>query len=316
MRRHLRLLGVLLTLGLFVAACGDDDDTTEEATGGGEETATEQETGGDDAAAGTGETVQIGMIPWAEDIAVTHLWTHILEEEGYTVETTQLDAAPTFQGLAAGDLDLFLDAWLPATHSDYWAEFGDQLEDLGTWYDQGTLNIAVPSYVDIESIPDLAGNAEMFDGQIIGIEPGAGLTRVTQEEALPGYNLADEYELVTGSTPAMLAELEGALNNEEPIVVTLWHPHWAYAAYDIKDLEDPEGLMGDAEELHAVARSGFSEDFPQLAEWFGNFELTDEQLASLEDLMFNEYEDGQEAEAVDEWLQDPEHADLVDSWTA
>lgn len=306
MQRNLRLLGALLALMLFAAACGDDDDET---TTAGDESTDEQS---DDAEA-AGGTVQIGMIPWDEDIAVTHLWTHILEEEGYTVETTQLDAAPTFQGLAAGDLDVFLDAWLPSTHEDYWEEYGDELEDLGTWYDQGTLNIAVPSYVDMETIGDLAGQADMFDGQIIGIEPGAGLTRVTRDEAMPGYGL-DGFELVEGSTPAMLAELERALDDEEPIVVTLWHPHWAYAAYDIKDLEDPDGLMGGAEELHAVARSGFSDDFPEVAEWMGNFELTDEQLASLEDLMFNTYESGQEAEAVAEWLEDQDNADAVQSW--
>lgn len=313
MQRNLRMLGALLALVLFVAACGDDGDQTtatdEQST---DEPATEDQQSGDEEAP-AGGTIEIGMIPWDEDIAVTYLWSQILEDEGYTVETTQLDAGPTFAGLAAGDLDVFLDAWLPATHEDYWAEYGDDLEDLGTWYDQGTLNIAVPSYVDLETIGDLAGNADMFGGQIVGIEPGAGLTRVTREQAMPGYGLED-YTLVEGSTPAMLAELERALDNEEPIVVTLWHPHWAYAAYDIKDLEDPEGLMGDAEELHAVARSGFSEDYPQVAEWFGNFELTDDQLASLEDLMFNTYESGQEAEAVDEWLEDPANAEAVESW--
>jgi glycine betaine/proline transport system substrate-binding protein len=313
MQRHLRLLGVLAALALLVAACGDDDDQTTASDGTTDATADDGQQGGDEQAAGAGGTIQIGMIPWDEDIAVTHLWTHILEEQGYTVETTQLDAAPTFQGLAAGDLDVFLDAWLPSTHEDYWADYGDELEDLGVWYDQGTLNLAVPSYVDAETIGDLAGQAETFDGQIIGIEPGAGLTRVTRDEAMPGYGLED-YTLVEGSTPAMLAELERALEDEERVVVTLWHPHWAYAAYDIKDLEDPEGLMGGAEELHAVARSGFSEDFPEVAEWFGNFELTDEQLAGLEDLMFNTYDSGQEAEAVDEWLQDSANAEAVESW--
>src|SRR5690554_1100356 len=46
------------------------------------------------------------------------------------------------------------------------------------------------------------------------------------------------WELQTSSTPTMLTELETALENCEPIVVSLWHPHWAYAAYSIKDLED------------------------------------------------------------------------------
>jgi len=271
---------------------------------------------GDDGAGGDAEkgTIHIGWIPWDEDIAATYLWKRILEDEGYTVELTQLDVAPVYSGLAAGDLDLFLDAWLPQTHSDYWAEYGGDLEDLAVWYDNGALTLAVPTYVDLDSIGDLDGNADMFDGQIIGIEPGAGLTRVTREEAMPGYGLDDEYTLVEGSTTAMLAELDRATSNEEPIVVTLWHPHWAYSAYDIKDLEDPQGLMGEAEEMHALARDGFSEDFPEVANWISNFEMSDEALASLEQLVINEYGSGQEEAAVEEWLSDPDNQALVDSW--
>lgn len=294
-------LALVLVLSLVMAACGDDGDDDAADT-----------TGGDDGD-GSGETVQIGWIPWDEDVAVTQLWNQILQDEGYDVELTQLDVAPLYQGLAEGDLDVFLDGWLPATHSDYWEEFGDQLEDISIWYDQGTLNIAVPEYVDLETIGDLQGNADMFDGQIVGIEPGAGLMRVTREDAMPGYGL-DGFTLVEGSTPAMLAELESAVDDEEPVVVTLWHPHWAYEAYPIKDLEDPEGYMGDAEELHVLGRDGFEADFPQVAEWLSNFEMDDASLASLENLVINEYEEGQEAEAVDEWLSDPANQELVDSW--
>lgn len=298
-------LGALfLVFALVATACGGD--TTDTGAEGGD---------ADGALPGEGQTVRIGWITWDEDVAVTFLWKEILEEQGYTVELTQGDVAPIYSGVAEGDLDLFLDAWLPQTHVDYWEQFGDQLEDLGVWYDQGTLNIAVPTYVeDIETIGDLAGNADMFGGEIIGIEPGAGLMRTTREEAMPTYGLEDEYRLVEGSTPAMLAELERATNDEEPIVVTLWHPHWAYSAFPIKDLEDPEGAMGDAEQLHALGRTGFSEDFPTLAEWLGNFELPDEALASLEQLVINEYDDGEEQEAVQEWLSDPENQELVDSW--
>jgi len=305
-RALLRLLAVVLGLSMVAAACGDDDgdgDGGEGAAGNG---------GG---AAAECDAISIGWIPWDEDIAVTHLWKVVLEDAGVEVELTQSDVAPVYQGVAQGDLDLFLDAWLPTTHEDYWEEFGDDLEDLAVWYDQGTLNIAVPEYVDAETIADLAGRADEFDGRIIGIEPGAGLMRVTGEEAIPTYGLED-YDLIEGSTQAMLAELERAIGDEEPIVVTLWHPHWAYSAYPIKDLEDPEGAMGEAEEMHAVARSGFSEDCPTIAGWLSKFELDDASLASLEELVINTYDDGQEEEAVREWLEDEANQALVDSWTS
>lgn len=290
--RALVAVAILATLALLGAACGNDNGTA-----------------GD----GGAQSVNIGWIPWDEDIAVTYLWQHLLEEEGYDVELTQLDVAPVYQGLADGDVDVFLDAWLPQTHSDYWERFGDQVEDIGIWYDSGTLNLAVPADLDIETIADLQGNAEMFNERIVGIEPGAGLMRVTREEAVPTYGLED-YTVVEGSTPGMLAELERALDRDEPIVVTLWHPHWAYAAYDIKDLEDPEGAMGGAENLHVLGREGFSEDYPELTGWLENFEMPDEALASLEQLVLNDYDEGEEQEAVEEWLSDPENQALVDGW--
>ncbi len=274
------------------------------------------ETTGDGGANGgeaAGGTIKIGWIPWDEDIAATYLWKRVLEDEGYTVELTQLDVAPVFEGVASGDLDLFLDAWLPSTHEDYWAEYGDRLEDLAVWYDNGLLTWAVPEYMDVDSIEDLAGLEGELDGRIVGIEPGAGLTRVSREAVMPGYGL-DAFELVEGSTPAMLAELERAIKDEAPIVVTLWRPHWAYSVFPIKDLADPEGALGEAEEIHAVARAGFSDDFPEVAEWMAAFRMNDDQLAGLEDLVLNEYGAGQEEAAVDEWLSDADNRALVDGW--
>lgn len=292
------VLALMLALtGVFAGGC-----SSEPATSG--------TTGTGDASGGT---IRIGWIPWDEDVAVTYLWQRILEDEGYEVELTQLDAAPVFDGVASGDLDLFLDAWLPVTHEDYWAEYSDRLEDLGIWYDNALLTWAVPEYVEIDSIEDLVGREAAFGNRVVGIEPGAGLTRLSREAVIPGYGL-EAYELVEGSTPAMLAELDRAIKDEEPIVVTLWRPHWAYNAFPLKDLADPEGSLGEAEEIHAVARAGFSDDFPELAEWFTAFEMDNEQLASLEDLVLSEYGTGQEEAAVEEWLSDAENRALVDGW--
>lgn len=293
------LAAILAVMSLTIVGCSSD-------TGSG--TGTDTGSSGEEMG-----TVRIGWIPWDEDVAATFLWKRILEDEGYMVELTQLDVAPVYDGVASGDLDLFLDAWLPVTHSDYWAEYGDQLEDLAIWYDSAALTIAVPSYVDADSLEDLPGMETTFDGQIIGIEPGSGLMRVTREEVVPGYGL-DGYEVIEGSTPAMLAELDRATSNEEPIIVTLWRPHWAYSVYDIKDLEDPEGLLGEAEEIHVLGREGFSADFPELTDWIANFSMTDAQLASLENLVINEYGAGDEEAAVDEWLSDPDNQALVDGW--
>jgi glycine betaine/proline transport system substrate-binding protein len=147
---------------------------------------------GDDAGneVGGGESIEIAFIPWDEAIAVTNLWEVILEDHGYDVTQTQADVAPTFDGVAGGQYDLFLDMWLPATHEDYLEEYGEDIEQLGVWFDDARLTWTVPAYVDeVDSIADLPEHHDMFGGQIIGIESGAGLTRISNEEVIPTYGL-------------------------------------------------------------------------------------------------------------------------------
>ncbi len=293
----LMLVTALVAVSTAMIGCGTDEPADDADTG----------------AAVDAEPIEIGWVAWDECIAVSWLWKDVLEEQGYEVELTQLDIAPVYSGLATGDLDLYLDAWLPITHGDYADEYGDSWEYIGVWYDKGLLTWAVPEYVEAQSIADLADQADTFDSRIVGIDPGAGLMRISKNDVMPGYGLED-WELVEGSTPAMLAELERAVNDEEPIVVTLWRPHWAYGAYPVRDLEDPQGLLGEAEELHVVAHEGFSEEYPEVAEWLSTWEMDDDSVGSLVDTVINEYGQGQEAEAVDAWLSDPDNRALVDSW--
>lgn len=283
------MASLLMMAGLLVVGCSEDEPATSD------------------------KTITIGWIPWDEDVAVTYLWKGILENEGYKVNLVQADAGPIFEGLSSGDIDLFLDTWLPATHSDYWAQYSDNLEQLPVWYDDARLTWAVPSYVDIDSIEDLQANGDLFNNRIIGIEPGAGLTRISNESVIPGYGL-DDFRLVEGSTTAMLAELDRSISNETPVVVTLWRPHWAYNTYDLKDLEDPQGLLGDAEEISSVARLGFSEQYPEVAGWLSKFKLDDDQLAELEDLVVNKYGTGSESQAISEWLSNSRNQALVNGW--
>lgn len=326
--RSFGLVATLLTV-LVLAACGEGDGTattvgdtilpettettTEDTTDTTAAETTETTSGEPAGPVGEGESLTIGWIPWEEDIAVTNLWQVILEENGFEVEQQQLDAGLLFEGVAQGDLDLFLDAWLPNTHSDYWEANSENIADLGVWLEEAPLTWTVPAYMeDINSIEDLQGNADMFNGQIVGIEPSAGLTRISREEVIPAYDLGDEYELVESSTPAMLAELDNAISNEEPIVVTLWRPHPAYAQYDLKDLEDPENALGDPDSIHAVARQDLPDEFPEVAAALENFQFDQDALSELEVAVLEEVDEGNELEGARNWLE--ENTDYVSDW--
>lgn len=262
-----------------------------------------------DSASGGGElgTITLGYLPsWTDGLSSAYLLEDQLEKIGYEVEHETLnEAAALYAGLSQGDVDIFPSAWPEVTHASYMEEYGEDIEDLGSYYDNAALNLSVPDYMeDITSIEDLEGQGERFDGTIYGIEPGAGLTEATQDSVLPGYGLDEEYELVTSSTPAMLSELQNAVDNEEDIVVTLWTPFWANNEFPVRALEDPQGHYGDSESLHHLARTGFTEEFPELADWIGQIQLTDTEYNDLENLVVNEYEEGEEDQAVDQWLEE------------
>jgi glycine betaine/proline transport system substrate-binding protein len=182
--------------------------------------------------------IKIGYVNWAECIAVSNLWKVILEEQNYKVELTQLDVAPLFVGLSKGDIDVFMDSWLPVTHETYWKEYQNSLEDYGVWYqEKARIGIVVPEYVTIDSIIQLKENTDKFNGKIIGIDPGAGIMKAA-DSANKTYGLG--FEVVQGSEPAMMAALDKAYSKNEWIAITGWSPHWMFAKYKLKYLSDPE----------------------------------------------------------------------------
>lgn len=243
---------------------------------------------------------------WAEGIAFTYLAKAALEDHGYQVELTNLEP-----GLIYGELskenskgDVFLDAWLPNTHKDYWADYGDKLVKLGEAFSDGTTGLVVPSYVTINSIEQLNANKDKFGGEIIGIGSGAGIHANTVK-AIEAYNL--DFEQITSSGPAMVASLEKAIKKGDWIVVTGWKPHYMWANFDLKYLDDPKGIYP-KDACTIISRKGFEQDDPEAAEFFKNFNLSEDQLYLL---MGDIDANGEDAGAKD-WYD--KNKALVDSW--
>lgn len=253
------------------------------------------------------KTVNIGYVNWAEDVAVSNLWKVLLEEKGYTVNLKSLEVAPLFVGLNKGDLDVFMDAWLPITHQSYWKKYKDKLDDYGVWYKSAAkIGLVVPSYVDVTSIEDLKANKAKFDGKIIGIDPGAGIMKTTQK-ADEEYGLG--YEVIQSSEAAMMTALDKAYRDKKSIVVTGWSPHWMFAKYDLKYLEDSKKTYGEAEEIHTLANKEFTKNNPDVAKMLQTFKLDDKQIGDIESLINGGLAPDA---AAKKWIET--NKDLVDSW--
>ena len=270
---------------------------------------------GTDAGGDAKGDITIGVFNgWPEGEAASYIWKLVLEDQGYTVNLEYADAGPVFAGVANGDYDFALDGWLPLTHADYFAQYEGDIVDLGSWNDDAKLTMTVNDSAPITSLTELADNAAAFGDRIVGIEPGAGLTKATQEAVIPTYGL-EGMEFITSSTPAMLAELSKAIDAGDDIVVTLWRPHWAYDAFPIGDLEDPEGTLGDAESIHTFTTTTFAEEFPEVNEWLTNFTMDSDTLYSLENVMYNRDDTPSDyTNIVREWMDG--NADYISGLTS
>lgn len=252
-------------------------------------------------------TVHLAYVEWSSEVASTNVVRAALEQAGYEVNMTSLSAAAMWQAVATGDADAIVAAWLPTTHADYIERVGDNVEDLGVNLDGTKLGLVVPDYVAASSIADLNDHAADFNREIIGIDPGAGLMGLT-EDVIDTYGL--ELRLRSGSGATMTAALANAIANEEPIVVTGWTPHWKFARFDLKYLEDPEGVYGGAEQIHTIVRQGLADDMPEAYAILDAFEWTPEQMGEV--MLMNQEEGSDPYENAKQWVE--ENQDTVASW--
>ncbi|NLB53403.1 MAG: glycine betaine ABC transporter substrate-binding protein [Syntrophomonadaceae bacterium] len=251
--------------------------------------------------------VRLLYVQWACASAETHIMAEILENYmDYEVEIMDVAAAAMYQGLASKEADAIFTAWLPLTHGDYMKQLGDQLEDLGPNMEGAKIGLVVPEYVTIGSIEEMNSVKDKFKGQIIGIDPGAGIMQAS-EQALTDYGL--DYELVEGSEGTMIMSLKEAIDNEEWVAVTGWTPHWKFARWDLKYLDDPKTVYGEAETINTVVRLGLKEDKPDAYELFDNFAWTPDDLSSA---MVLAEELGDPVKAAQQWID--QNQDLVQSW--
>jgi glycine betaine/proline transport system substrate-binding protein len=250
------------------------------------------------------QPVRIGWTAWSDAEAVTKLAARILETRlDQPVKLVLLDIGIQYQGLANGDIDAMLMAWLPLTHKPYMDKVGNQVVNLGPIYTRARLGWAVPNYIpkdQLNSIEDLKNRQVMrkLGGQIHGIDPGAGLMQAS-EKALDDYGL-DRYRLISSSGAGMTAALARAIKRKQWIVVTAWSPHWMFARWKLRYLEDPKGSLGGRERIHALVRKNFYQDFPvEVTEFLSRMFIP---LDDLEAIMARANDTSYE-EAVDEYIK-------------
>ncbi len=221
-------------------------------------------------ASADGNTLSIGYVDgWSDSVATTHVAAQVIKEKlGYDVKLQAVATGIMWQGVATGKLDAMLSAWLPVTHGEYWTKNKDKVVDYGPNFKDAKIGLIVPEYVKAKSIADLKDDTS-FKNKIVGIDAGSGVMLKT-DQAIKDYGLG--YKLQASSGAAMIAELTRAEDKKESIAVTGWVPHWMFAKWKLRFLEDPKGVYGAAETVNSIGSKGLEKKAPEVAAFLKKFQ--------------------------------------------
>ncbi len=249
-------------------------------------------------------TLRMVYTDWSEGVALTYLSKVLLEEKlGYKVELKLTDVESAYRELAEDKSDVFADAWLPETQKVYYMQYQEKLEQLGITYPEARTGFVVPNYSPLKKVSDL----KTYHQPIIGIDSGAGVM-IKAEKAIQKYRLPSELKAL--SEGEMVEYLKEAVKRRNEIVITGWEPHWIFARYDVRFLEDEDKVFGSREKIYTISRKGLSEKHPHAVRFFERMQMSEKQLNSLVyEMRMNE----DPLIGIKEWIRQNEY--VVNIWT-
>lgn len=178
-------------------------------------------------------------------------------EAGYGCETEAVpgETIPLINGLAQGDIDVIMEIWT-ANPAQPWVEAleAGRVVPVGTNFPDATEGWFVPRYLvegegalapDLRAVADLPTYKDLFADPE---EPGFGrfyncpAGQVCEEintKKLTVYGLDASFTNFRASNQALLAVVEAAVLQQQPVVFYYYGPSWLLGKYDFYQLEEP-----------------------------------------------------------------------------
>lgn len=262
-------------------------------------------------------TVRLSDVGWTDVTSTTALVAQLLRSIGYAPTITVLSVPVTFTSIKNKDIDVFLGNWMPAQEADrapYDADgsvvvVGPNL--LGAKY-----SLAVPTYAysaGLKDFNDIRNFAGPLNNAIYGIEPGNDGNRLVLKMLKDNAFGLGDFKLIESSEQGMLAQVERAYRDKQPIVFLAWEPHPMNMRFDIKYLTGGDAVFGanfGGATVYTVTRVGYSKECPNVGRLLANLKFTlrgeSEMMASILD----KHEQPEVAAAA--WLK--RHADVTQTW--
>lgn len=256
-------------------------------------------------------------VGWTDITATTAVADLILSAIGYDPEVLVLSVPVTFDSLTSGAVDVFLGNWMPLQEQIQAPLVAEgRIDVVGTNLEGAIIGLATTAGAaeqGLRTYGDIARFQEELGGELYGIEAGS-----SANGTILGMIEADQFglgafELVESSEQGMLAQVQRAAQDGEPIVFFGWRPHPMNVTLDMTYLEESDdvfGPNGGSASVMTVTRPGLAEECPNLGRFLQNLVFDVE----AEDVMMKYILDDALApdEAAKRWLT--ENPDSIERW--
>jgi glycine betaine/proline transport system substrate-binding protein len=261
--------------------------------------------------------VRFSDVGWTDVTSTTALAAQLLRKIGYTPSITVLSVPVTFASLKNKDIDVFLGNWMPAEAADRAIYDADgSITVVGANLSGAKYTLAVPTYFYAQGLKDFSDIhrfADVLKHSIYGIEPGNdGNGLVLKMLRENQYGLGD-FKLIESSEQGMLAQVERAYRNKDPIVFLAWEPHPMNMRFDIKYLAGGDAVFGanyGGATIYTVTRKGYSSECPNVGRLLDNLKFSLRGESEMMAAILDRHE--QPAIAANAWLQT--HTDVAKAW--
>ena len=261
-------------------------------------------------------TVVIGHMNLSFYEATAAVYQVVLERSGYNVVMKNGPHSVMYPMLSEGEFDLFVAAWLPNTHQQYWTQYGDDLTLVAPLYADAKLFWAVPDYVPastVSSVADLAKPdvAAKMDKTIRGPGADSGLM-IRSAKLMEQYNLSEAgYELAPGAAQDWVEAFNRNIESQRWFVMPLWQPQYLNKVANLRILEEPKKVLGEPDTAWLVApKSAVAKFPPHIYDMLQRMEFSIRAITEL-DYMVN-VEKMSPREAAHQWMA--EHPFTVEYW--
>jgi len=225
--------------------------------------------------------VRFADVGWTDVTATTALAGELLHSIGYAPTITVLSVPVTFASMQNKDIDVFLGNWMPSQQADRsrYVEDGSVVV-LGANLTGAKYTLAVPAYAHaagLRDFKDIQHFAPALNHSIYGIEPGNDGNRLVLKMLNQNEFGLGDFKLVESSEQGMLAQVERAIRDSEPVVFLAWDPHPMNMRFDLKYLTGGDQVFGPnfgGATIYTVTRKGYAGECPNVGRLISNLKFS------------------------------------------